>query len=117
MCCGRQPPARSSRTRYRMYLVHGLYRTSLLARNCAGRIWARRGAARCAPTRPCRANEFMKIIYFSLDYTPHDHRFLAALAETEHQVHYVRLQRGARQTEDRPVPEKIEQVLWEGGQQ
>jgi glycosyltransferase involved in cell wall biosynthesis len=58
----------------------------------------------------------MKIIYFSLDYTPHDHRFLAALAETEHQVYYVRLQRGPRQTEDRPVPEKIEQILWAGGQ-
>lgn len=58
----------------------------------------------------------MKIIYFSLDYTPHDHRFLSALAETEHQVFYVRLQRGPRQTEDRPIPEQIEQVLWEGGQ-
>jgi glycosyltransferase involved in cell wall biosynthesis len=58
----------------------------------------------------------MKIIYFSLDYTPHDHRFLSALSESEHQVYYVRLQRGTRQTEDRPVPEKIEQVLWEGGQ-
>lgn len=58
----------------------------------------------------------MKILYFSFDYCPHDHRFLAALAETEHQVYYVRLQRGPRQTEDRPVPEKIEQVLWEGGQ-
>lgn len=58
----------------------------------------------------------MKIIYFSLDYTPHDHRFLSALAETDHQVYYVRLQRGPRQTEDRPVPEKIEQILWEGGQ-
>lgn len=58
----------------------------------------------------------MKIIYFSFDYGPHDHRFLAALAETEHQVYYVRLQRGPRQSEDRPVPEKIEQVLWTGGQ-
>lgn len=57
----------------------------------------------------------MKIIYFSLDYTPHDHRFLTALAESEHQVYYVRLQRGPRQTEDRPIPEKIQQVLWEGG--
>jgi glycosyltransferase involved in cell wall biosynthesis len=57
----------------------------------------------------------MKIIYFSFDYTPHDHRFLSALAETEHQVCYVRLQRGARQTEDRPVPSKIEQVPWAGG--
>jgi len=59
----------------------------------------------------------MKIIYFSLDYTPHDHRFLAALAKTEHQVYYVRLQRGPRQTEDRPVPEQIKQVLWEGGRE
>ncbi len=58
----------------------------------------------------------MKIIYFSLDYTPHDHRFLSALAETEHKVYYVRLQRGPRQTEDRSIPEQIEQVLWEGGQ-
>jgi glycosyltransferase involved in cell wall biosynthesis len=58
----------------------------------------------------------MKVIYFSLDYSPHDHRFLAALAETEHEVFYVRLQRGARQVEDRPVPAKIEQVLWAGGQ-
>jgi glycosyltransferase involved in cell wall biosynthesis len=58
----------------------------------------------------------LKIIYFSLDYTPHDHRFLSALAETEHQVYYVRLQRRPRQTEDRPVPSKIEQVIWVGGQ-
>jgi L-malate glycosyltransferase len=57
----------------------------------------------------------MKIIYFSLDYTPHDYRFLSALSESEHQVYYVRLQRGPRQTEDRPVPANIEQVLWEGG--
>lgn len=58
----------------------------------------------------------MRVIYFSLDYTSHDHRFLAGLAETEHDVHYVRLQRGLRQVEDRPVPEKIQQVLWAGGQ-
>ena len=57
-----------------------------------------------------------RIIYFSLDYTPHDHRFLSALAETEHEVFYVRLQCGARQTEDRSVPSKIEQILWAGGQ-
>ena len=58
----------------------------------------------------------LKVIYFSLDYTPHDHRFLSALAETEHDVFYVRLQRGPRQTEERPVPANIEQVLWKGGQ-
>jgi glycosyltransferase involved in cell wall biosynthesis len=58
----------------------------------------------------------MKVIYFSLDYTPHDHRFLSALAETEHRVYFVRLQRGPRQVEDRPLPPGIEQVLWDGGQ-
>ena len=58
----------------------------------------------------------LKVIYCSLDYTPHDHRFLSALAETEHEVFYVRLQRGPRQTEDRPVPSNIEQVQWAGGQ-
>ncbi|KAF0109298.1 MAG: putative glycosyltransferase [Anaerolineaceae bacterium] len=57
----------------------------------------------------------MKVIYFSLDYTPHDYRFLSALAETDHEIYYVRLQRGPRQTEDRPVPAKIEQVQWAGG--
>ncbi len=58
----------------------------------------------------------MRVIYFSFDYSPHDYRFLSALAETEHEVFYVRLQRGKRQVEDRPVPSKIEQVLWAGGQ-
>jgi glycosyltransferase involved in cell wall biosynthesis len=58
----------------------------------------------------------MRILYFSFDYGPHDHRFLTALSKSEHQVFYVRLQRGPRQVEDRPVPENIEQVLWEGGQ-
>ena len=57
----------------------------------------------------------MRVIFSSLDYTPHDYRFLSALAETEHEVFYVRLGRGPRQSEDRPVPEKINQVLWAGG--
>lgn len=57
----------------------------------------------------------MKLIYFSLDYTPHDHRFLSALSESEHQVYYVRLQRGARETESRPVPENVEIIQWAGG--
>lgn len=57
----------------------------------------------------------MKIIYFSFDYTPHDHRFLTALSTSEHQVYYVRLQRGPRQTEDRPVPANVQIVQWAGG--
>lgn len=59
----------------------------------------------------------MRVIYFSLDYTPHDHRFLSALSESEHEVFYVRLQRGPRQTESRPVPPNVEQVQWEGGKE
>lgn len=58
----------------------------------------------------------MRIIYFSLDYTPHDYRFLSALSESEHEVFYVRLQRGPRQVESRPVPPNVEIVLWAGGQ-
>ncbi len=58
----------------------------------------------------------MKILYFSFDYSPHDHRFLSALAETEHEVFYARLQKGTRQIEDRSIPARITQVLWAGGQ-
>jgi glycosyltransferase involved in cell wall biosynthesis len=58
----------------------------------------------------------MKIIYFSKDYSPHDHRFLAALSETEHEVYYLKLEKNLRQVEDRPVPSNIQQVLWAGGQ-
>ncbi len=58
----------------------------------------------------------MKIIYFSKDYTPHDHRFLSALSETEHEVYYLKLEKNLRQVEDRPVPSNIQQILWAGGQ-
>lgn len=56
-----------------------------------------------------------KILYFSYGYGPHDHRFLTALAGTEHEVFFVRLSGGGRQTEDRPLPEKINQIHWAGG--
>jgi glycosyltransferase involved in cell wall biosynthesis len=58
----------------------------------------------------------MRILYFSKDYSPHDHRFLSALSETEHEVFYLKLERNLRQTEDRTVPSQIQQVLWKGGQ-
>lgn len=57
----------------------------------------------------------MRVLYFSRDYSLHDHRFLSALAETEHEVYYLKLEGNLRQVEDRPVPSKIEQVLWAGG--
>ena len=57
----------------------------------------------------------MKIIYFSKTYSPHDHRFLSALAQTEHKVYFVRLESATNESEDRIVPTEIEQVIWEGG--
>jgi L-malate glycosyltransferase len=57
----------------------------------------------------------LKILYFSRNYTPHDYRFLSSLAKTEHKVFYLKLESNQRQTEDRPVPENIQQILWAGG--
>jgi L-malate glycosyltransferase len=58
----------------------------------------------------------MRIIYFSKNYTPHDYRFLSSLSKTEHEIYYLKLEAGQRQTEDRPVPLNIQQILWVGGQ-
>jgi glycosyltransferase involved in cell wall biosynthesis len=59
----------------------------------------------------------MRILYFSRDYTTHDHRFLTALAKTDHRVFYLRLEDGGQVLEDRPLPPEIEQVEWPGGHQ
>jgi glycosyltransferase involved in cell wall biosynthesis len=58
----------------------------------------------------------MKIIYFSRAYTPHDYRFLSSLSKTKHGIFYLKLETHQRQTEDRPVPSNIQQILWAGGQ-
>lgn len=58
----------------------------------------------------------MRVLYFTRDYTPHDHRFLSALAETHHTIYSLRLERRGRQLEDRPLPPQVEQVRWRGGQ-
>ena len=57
----------------------------------------------------------MRIMYFSKNYTPHDYRFLSSLSKTEHAIYYLRLEANSRQTEDRPVPANIQQILWAGG--
>ena len=57
----------------------------------------------------------MRIIYFTRDYTPHDHRFLSKLAQTDHQVFYLQLERRGHALEDRPLPPQIEQIRWAGG--
>ena len=57
----------------------------------------------------------MKILYFSNDYSPHDHRFLSAIRDGGHEVFHLRLQANLRQVEDRPVPEGVQIVQWAGG--
>jgi len=58
----------------------------------------------------------MRIIYLSKDYSPHDHRFLSALARTDHEVFFLRLEKAHHQIEDRAVPAMISEPLWAGGQ-
>jgi glycosyltransferase involved in cell wall biosynthesis len=58
----------------------------------------------------------MRILYFSRDYTPHDHRFLASLAESGHEVFCMWLERRGHRQEDRMLPEGITLVKWAGGQ-
>jgi glycosyltransferase involved in cell wall biosynthesis len=57
----------------------------------------------------------VRILYFSKDYSPHDHRFLSAIVQGGHEAYYLKLERNLRQTEDRPVPSQVEQISWTGG--
>jgi len=59
----------------------------------------------------------MKIIYFSLGYSPHDYRFLKAISDNGHEVFFVQLEGNQRQMEDRPIPEHVQQVIWKGGRE
>ncbi len=52
----------------------------------------------------------MRILYFSRDYTPHDHRFLTALAETSHDVYFLRLEDRGLGLEKRPLPDRIKPI-------
>lgn len=57
----------------------------------------------------------MRILYFSLGYSTHDYRFLKAISDHGHEVHFVQLEGNRRHVEDRPVPENVKQVIWKGG--
>jgi glycosyltransferase involved in cell wall biosynthesis len=59
----------------------------------------------------------MRILYFSRDYNTHDHRFLSALAGTEHEIGFLRLERSGHQLESRPIPREVQQIHWAGGQE
>ncbi|GAB4525723.1 MAG: glycosyltransferase [Anaerolineales bacterium] len=56
-----------------------------------------------------------RILYFSRDYTPHDHRFLSALTENGHEVGYLLLEDTGLAREDRPVPAGVRLLPWAGG--
>ncbi|MBI5839943.1 MAG: glycosyltransferase family 4 protein [Chloroflexi bacterium] len=58
----------------------------------------------------------MRILYFSKNYSTHDHRFLTAIANGGHETYFLQLERNPRQVEDRPIPSQVEQVLWADGQ-
>ena len=59
----------------------------------------------------------MRILYFSRDYTPHDHRFLAALAKSTHRIYFLQLEHRGHSQEDRPLPPEVEQIRWKGGRE
>lgn len=56
----------------------------------------------------------MRVLYFSRDYSPHDHRFLSAILSGGHEAHYLRLERNTRQMEGRPLPAGVQVVEWDG---
>jgi glycosyltransferase involved in cell wall biosynthesis len=58
----------------------------------------------------------MRILYFSKNYSTHDHRFLTAIPNGGHETFFLQLERDPRQVEDRSIPPQVEIVKWAGGQ-
>ncbi|MEJ5313547.1 MULTISPECIES: glycosyltransferase family 4 protein [Anaerolinea] len=57
----------------------------------------------------------MRVLYFTRAYTPHDHRFLSALAESGQEVFYLPLENDGKVLEDRPLPPQVERLHWRSG--
>jgi L-malate glycosyltransferase len=55
----------------------------------------------------------LRILYCSESYCPHDHRFLTALAKTDHEIHWFRLSGANNVQEQRDLPPEIHFVDWE----
>ena len=58
----------------------------------------------------------MRILYFSRDYGPHDHRFLSAIAEAGHEIFFLRLERRNLSVEPQPLPTRVREIVWAGGE-
>ncbi|HSV86178.1 MAG TPA: glycosyltransferase [Levilinea sp.] len=54
----------------------------------------------------------MRVLYFTRDFTGHDHRFLSALARTDHQVYVLRLERRNSARAEQMLPGGVEQIDW-----
>jgi glycosyltransferase involved in cell wall biosynthesis len=54
----------------------------------------------------------VKIIYFSKGYTPHDHRFLSRLVDTDYEVYFLQMEETSFGREERPIPDRIVSVPW-----
>ncbi len=59
----------------------------------------------------------MKILYFSRAYTPHDQRFLQKMAESPHEIKYLRLTSQSFDPNPRPWPSQVQEVSWPEGWQ
>lgn len=59
----------------------------------------------------------MRILYFSRDYTTHDRRFLQKMAESRHEIFYLRLENIGMNYERRELPGGVVPVEWQGGYQ
>ena len=59
----------------------------------------------------------MRILYFTRGYTAHDHRFLSALAVTEHDIYYLPLEKEIFQREERQLPGTVNKIEWLGGKE
>ena len=57
----------------------------------------------------------MKVLFFSRDYTPHDYRFLKAIAEIGHDCYYLRLEDRGQNLERRALPDSVHVIDWKWG--
>ena len=54
----------------------------------------------------------LRVLYCSENYSPHDHRFLTALAGSGHEIFWLRLEESGRIQESRLIPESVHPVQW-----
>ena len=59
--------------------------------------------------------EKIKILYFTLDFTTHDYRFLTALGELQnHTIYFLRLENKNNSYETRKFPNNVKIIKWRG---